>query len=244
VTFFIYLRAGRTIYEKRRQLHDFSQPEPDSEFGSVKTTEVFVTSEVMEPPRGAIGLGSMGRRDSGAGSSPRAPNAAYSVTISSSKHGNRQSQGDIGLPIQSNAAPIPRPPNAGRRRNYDLNNAAWSYTKCAILFFTAILITWIPSSANRVYSVVHAHKQSTALEYMSALVLPLQGFWNAIIYVVTSWKATKAFFSEMTCRRRSKVTELAGFRSDHFQSRPKTYDSESMTELASSRPNSNERQYR
>lgn len=74
------------------------------------------------------------------------------------------------------------------------NRASWAYTKVAVLFFSAMLITWIPSSANRVYSVVHPGEISFALEYLSSLVLPLQGFWNAVIYAVTSWAAVKQFF--------------------------------------------------
>lgn len=79
-----------------------------------------------------------------------------------------------------------------RRKAND--RASWAYTKVAVLFFTAMLITWIPSSANRVFSVVHPGKINFALEYLSALVLPLQGFWNAVIYAVTSWAAVKEVF--------------------------------------------------
>jgi len=191
----------------------------------------------------------MGRRGSEASSSPRAPpNAAYSVTISSKKYNPRESSGgDVVLPIQSNAAPLPmRTANLARRRNYELNNAAWSYTKCAVLFFTAILITWIPSSANRVYSVIHINESSVPLEFMSAFVLPLQGFWNAIIYLVTSWKACKTLWQDISFAPRPKVTELVNFRGNQdnnsgFKRSPKNYSSESMTELANSRPNSNDR---
>ncbi len=87
----------------------------------------------------------------------------------------------------------PTPPGAA----YEANNAAWSYTKCAILFFTAMLVAWIPSSANRVYSVVHTDEASLPLEYMSALVLPLQGLWNTVIYMVTSWKACKQLAADL-----------------------------------------------
>jgi hypothetical protein len=257
ITFFIYIRAGRTIYQQRKQLHNFSNSEPEpmpSNFGSVKTTEVFVTSEAAEPPRGAIGLGSMGRRGSEAGSHPRAPGAAYSVTISSNKYGRRESHSDAVLPVQEpvTAPYIQRPPvNNTRRRNFELNNAAWSYTKCALLFFTAILITWIPSSANRVYSVIHTRSASTVLEFMSAFVLPLQGFWNAVIYTVTSWKACKTFFGELTIfncgSRRAPVRELVGYRGNDVGFKvpsrggsSKNYETDSMTELANSRPSSHE----
>jgi hypothetical protein len=78
---------------------------------------------------------------------------------------------------------------AARHIAMEANRAAWSYTKVAMLFFTAMLVTWIPSSANRLYSVINGGEISAPLEYMAAFVLPLQGFWNAGIYCVTSWGA-------------------------------------------------------
>ncbi|KAK3305904.1 uncharacterized protein B0T15DRAFT_494036 [Chaetomium strumarium] len=77
------------------------------------------------------------------------------------------------------------------------NNATWQYTKCAILFFAVLLITWIPSSGNRVYSLIHRDDMSKPLFFASAFVLPLQGFWNAIIYVVTSWAACKSLWGNL-----------------------------------------------
>lgn len=269
ITFFIYIRAGSEIYKKHKQLKNFSShhdPEPlpamEDPSNSSKTTEVMVTSEVVD--HNAIDLSPLGRRGSEQSSAPRAPNAAYSVTISSSKRGfnHRESENDVVLPIQSNvtvsAPPIATraPPTANplrRRQAYEANTAAWSYTKCAILFFSALLVTWIPSSANRVYSVVHVAESSEPLEFMSAFVLPLQGFWNAIIYIVTSWKACQMLADDVLhgarAGRRPNVQELVGFpRSDNFKKMSpsrrtpsdKNYESESMTELANSRPNSHE----
>ncbi|KAK3359372.1 hypothetical protein B0T25DRAFT_96088 [Lasiosphaeria hispida] len=267
ITFFIYTRAGREIYKKHRQLREFSyshhEPEPTpgvvDPFSSSKTTEVTVTSEAFDKMGIDLSpLGSNMRRDSEAAAAPRLPNAAYSVTIQSSRRAaERESYNDVVLPIQSNvtieaqAAP-PRTANPLRRRAaYEANNATWSYTKCALLFFTAMLVTWIPSSANRVYSVVHNNQASMTLEYMSAFVLPLQGFWNAVIYVVTSWKACKTLFGRegRATRRRPKQDLIVG-RSFQMMSNgrhgskasDKTYESESMTELAGSRPNSHDRQ--
>jgi hypothetical protein len=74
--------------------------------------------------------------------------------------------------------------------------AVLSYAKCSMLFFTAMVITWLPSSANRVHSVLY-DRVSEPLEIMSAFVLPLQGFWNAVIYVVTSWTACKAIVTDV-----------------------------------------------
>lgn len=303
ITFFIYIRAGSDIYKKQKQLRDFSstthhdtEPAVKSSVGdsftSSKTTEVFVTTEVVD--KDALNLGPLGgpsagiRRGSQSTDAPKPPSAAaYSVTISSNRRPiDRQSYGDVGLPIQGGAAVDPHPTanrtgttgtgtyNPRRRAAYEANSAILSYTKCALLFFTAMLVTWIPSSANRVFSVVHNGSTSTTLEIMSAAVLPLQGVWNAIIYTVTSWKAVKMLFNgqsggngngvfrswsnrrgEQRGGRRGgagpKVQELVGVRPFQLMTggrtggrlpteKPYNYESESMTELARSRPSSND----
>ncbi|KAK3346902.1 hypothetical protein B0T25DRAFT_634228 [Lasiosphaeria hispida] len=84
------------------------------------------------------------------------------------------------------------------QRTMEAHNATWSYTKCAILFFSALLITWIPSSGNRVYSMINHGDVNKPLFFASAFVLPLQGFWNAIIYIVTSWAACKSFWGTVS----------------------------------------------
>lgn len=261
ITFSIYIRAGREIYKKHQQLKEFSfstsfhDPEPlhgfDDLFSSSKTTEVFVTTEVVDKT-GAIDLTPLGggdRRGSQISSPQKPSKAAYSVTISSHRdassnnhsnsnnNNNNNSNSNIEGHVQTSITADPkgaasntlnRPatshnknanklstivsstgghmgtgatgsgPNPLRRRAaYEASNATWSYTKCALLFFTAMLVTWIPSSANRVYSVIHPGKALIPLEYMSSAVLPLQGFWNAIIYCVTSWGACKIVWGDI-----------------------------------------------
>ncbi|KAI8713312.1 hypothetical protein NCS52_01275000 [Fusarium sp. LHS14.1] len=262
ITFFIYIRAGHTIYRKRRELDNFSSTDQDltslgDALATIKTTEVSVTTEVMSP--NAIHLQPIGRRAPDV-NSPQDTNGAYSVTISADA-----SSGDVAdvvLPIQQQqtrtSMQVPTVQRTPRRRNRELNNAAWQYTKCALLFFTAILITWIPSSANRVYAVFHTKHSSVPLEFMSAFVLPLQGFWNALIYMVTSWGACKSLLSDLRMGRRPDVTELVGgmapeisvhhhhhHRHNLSQFRANTrsnkYETESMTELANeSRPTSDD----
>lgn len=225
---------------------------------STKTTEVTVT---LEDSLETIGLATYGNGESQA---RRASPAAYSVTITSD-HNKRHSQHESSLAEQSTQpnfkVDAPPPTRNGSvaqkpRANFELNSATWSYTKCALLFFTALLVTWIPSSANRVYSLIHTGGISLPLEIMSALVLPLQGFWNAIIYIVTSWSGCKIFFSDMfqgsghpgsnhhfdgefhdrrkgAFKRSARIVHKGGA------------ESESMTELANdSRPASNEERNR
>ncbi|OAA66169.1 GPCR, family 2-like protein [Cordyceps fumosorosea ARSEF 2679] len=306
ITFFVYIRAGRTIYEKRKQLRDFhssTDPDPLSVNGdahySVRTTEVTITSEAINTADGAPAP--FGRHTAISAQPPKPSpedNRAYSIHVTSHSIGSVHSAEDVELPLQGRDEPpkpslptttpqpissfttrpqppprVPRVPNPHRRRNHELNNAAWSYTKCSILFFTVILITWIPSSANRVYSVIHKNEISIVLEFMSAFVLPLQGFWNAVIYATTSWAACKNFFQDLRYRNRPDITELvdgpstSGARGGHSEypassfptagaqksrfgagggflgasSKPtpaKPFDSESATELSTTRTNS------
>ena len=108
--------------------------------------------------------------------------------------------------------PPPTPTTTHRQRTSALeaNTAAWGYTKCCILFFLSMLITWVPSSVNRLYALVHpAAPPNFALSYVAGLVLPLTGFWNSIIYIVTSRVAVRALFVDdiapwlgLSCGRR------------------------------------------
>ncbi|KID95640.1 G-protein coupled receptor, partial [Metarhizium majus ARSEF 297] len=263
ITFSIYIRAGRTIYEKRKQLYDFHSSDPDplsvdgEALATVKRTEVMVTSEAIAEP--GITLGPMPRRDSSSADNPQNASAAYSVHISANNA--MVSDGKPVLPIPGttihHASTVQiashRLSKPARRHIHELNNAAWSYTKCAILFFTALLITWIPSSANRVYSAVHLGEVSVPLQFMSAFVLPLQGFWNAVIYAVTSWGACKNVFHDwklgwrQAVSRRMGANDATGRNHRRYKTQFKsparahvTWESESVTELARATTNSAE----
>lgn len=64
----------------------------------------------------------------------------------------------------------------------------------------------VPSSINRVYSLAHPSLISVPFAYASAVVLPLMGFWNSIIYVTTSWAAVRMLFSgELNEKRTGSV---------------------------------------
>ncbi|PKS11647.1 hypothetical protein jhhlp_001798 [Lomentospora prolificans] len=247
-TMLIYLRAGRTIYEKRKQLYNISVPESETDpYSTSKTTEVCVTTEVVEHSDGVMSStlsAERHRRQSSATTAPQQAQgmAAYSVTISTDVENQATSQGTI----QVHSGPALGGRNGlsaqQRRKNYEAHNAAWSYTKCAILFFSAILITWIPSSANRAYSVINNSQSILGLEYAASFVLPLQGLWNCLIYITTSMTGCKTYFRELGLLPTPKVKENIALRQD-FSRRdaPKKYESESMTELQlPSRPTSDD----
>jgi hypothetical protein len=78
-----------------------------------------------------------------------------------------------------------------RNRSFEskTNRGAKTYAQVAFLLFLVMLSVWVPSTANRVYGVIH-HKHNQvnfALNMAAAVVLPLQGFFNALIFIFT-WR--------------------------------------------------------
>ncbi|KAI1773930.1 hypothetical protein F4818DRAFT_452495 [Hypoxylon cercidicola] len=66
-----------------------------------------------------------------------------------------------------------------------------AYLRTSFVFAISVFVTWTPSSINRVHDLVYAERASFALNLASAVVLPLQGVWNAVIFFSTSWRALR-----------------------------------------------------
>jgi len=86
------------------------------------------------------------------------------------------------------------PVNTTRKNAIEANTAAWAYCRCAMFFFLALVITWLPATINRIYTVIYPGTTNFGLNFASALVLPCQGFWNGVIYIITTFPACKQFF--------------------------------------------------
>ncbi|KAI9780522.1 MAG: hypothetical protein M1839_006640 [Geoglossum umbratile] len=228
ITVFIYVLAGVEIYQKRRQLQKFSHPGPlevvDNPFVSTKTTKIEVTSEPAEsrnPSESSL------KHDDGIRVTPSRAYMEYSITIES-------------------GANAPKNPRIERPRTaLDANTAAWGYTRIAFLFFIALLITWVPSSVNRVYSLVHPEKSNFPLNFVASLVLPLQGFWNGLIYFTTSLPASRNLWRRIDDRLRVLMRRGPASRPDSGQNhsvdinlqprhRKANYESDSQRSLACS----------
>ncbi|KAF4589731.1 G-protein coupled receptor protein [Ophiocordyceps camponoti-floridani] len=67
-----------------------------------------------------------------------------------------------------------------------LDPVKMAYLRTSFIFGFSVLITWIPSSVNRLYTLANGGRISFTLSVASGCVLPLQGVWNAIIYLTTS----------------------------------------------------------
>jgi hypothetical protein len=118
----------------------------------------------------------------------------FSVTRGSASTGKPSFQSkQTPISLQSSG----KPPRAAQL-NINANRAAINYCKCALLFFAALLVTWVPSTVNRVYTLAHPDHPVFGMAYASGLVLPLQGFWNSIIYIFTSRQACKSLMQRIS----------------------------------------------
>lgn len=68
-----------------------------------------------------------------------------------------------------------------------------AYLRTSLLFALSVLVTWIPSSLNRIHSWLAG---GSPFEYhvSTAAVLPLQGLWNAVIFFITSWTSLSNWY--------------------------------------------------
>lgn len=218
----IYVRAGGDIYANRKRLLKMSNEYTtshistmDNPFHASKTTEISFVSEALDKnaETGMFDIGMPGNQVSKPSPVAKTP---YSVTVSTGPNPNTQLDIENAVPSDHPKAdnfelsptvhfPDPngqRPvPMQGHRAATQSDNANWAYAKVAVLFFVALMVTWIPSSANRVFSYVHPGQISLGLEFASAFVLPLQGFWNGLIYATTSIPACKSFWRELRGRK-------------------------------------------
>ncbi|CAG8951616.1 hypothetical protein HYFRA_00005416 [Hymenoscyphus fraxineus] len=198
ISLLVYLRVGIEIFQKRSELRAAIESNPKSThhtattpyipmpaFSGTRTTEVQVTSDrkhsIPSPtlerpyPRPKNDL----LRNAGH------QKEAYTITISAS-HLPRSSLPSHTTSTVSSTSPIstitPHIPFPTKRQVPAIDKIKYAYTKTALLFAISILITWVPASVNRVYGLRYPHAPSFALNVGSAVVLPLQGFWNSVIF--------------------------------------------------------------
>jgi hypothetical protein len=96
----------------------------------------------------------------------------------------------------------------------------------------------VPSTLNRLVTLVRPNNPIFGLVYVSGLVLPLQGSWNAIIYISTSWPACKAFVWRITTALNAAMAEWSILNDSCFRHEPRSNNqpagrSESVQELHS-----------
>ncbi|MCJ1442326.1 MAG: hypothetical protein MMC23_002820 [Stictis urceolatum] len=122
---------------------------------------------------------------------------------------------DYSVQVQAKEQPTRPLPDALRMRTVtrevasnEPNAEAWLYARVAILFFIALLVTWIPSSVNRLYALARPTHVNFGLNYVSSFVFPLQGFWNVLVYIITSQTACRRLWADLS--HRSRTAHLGG----------------------------------
>ncbi|KAF6235973.1 hypothetical protein HO173_005601 [Letharia columbiana] len=193
----IYLMAFRKVWNNRHQLQGFFNPFNENPFEGTVTTEVDVTTYARRDsalkPAGHNTTTAPDAELAIPGTEP-APTAGfdpYSVNVEAAPPAppHRHHRSD---PTASAAPDLLRVRALTRTAALrETNPEAWLYARVAFLFFGALLLSWVPSSANRLYALAHPARYSFGLNYAEALVLPLQGFCNALVYAVTSRSACR-----------------------------------------------------
>lgn len=182
----IYVMAFAKVWRNRHELTGIFNPFNENPFEGIITKEIDVTTHA--------------RQHSSTGAAPPEDEESGTLGVKTDDF-NPYS-------VNIEADPTQRKPSAAEMfqvrsltRNHALsetNPEAWLYARVAFLFFCSLLICWVPSSINRLYSIAHPDHLVFWLNYIETLVLPLQGFFNAIVYIVTSQTACHNLWRSMT----------------------------------------------
>lgn len=97
-----------------------------------------------------------------------------------------------------------------RSRLANLDPVKLAYLRTSFVFALSVLATWAPSSINRVYALLYPARTSYALNLAGAVVLPLQGVWNAVIFVATTWSVLRDELRELVAAAASSSSANAG----------------------------------
>ncbi|KAJ5219746.1 G protein coupled receptor family protein [Penicillium chermesinum] len=181
--FVIYGMAARVIYHNRDKLEGYLNPLNETPFGNV-VTEIKITHDerpIIEDacPQGVTDITPDGQN--------------YNIQIEAD--GAKPTD-----PAMWDVIRVREITKAAAQQAQD--QEAWLYARIAFMFFLVLLITWIPTSVNRVYTLVKPNAKNFGLNYASSFVFPLQGFWNSVIYVISSQSACRRLFSEAFGQRR------------------------------------------
>lgn len=185
----IYIMAFTKVWKNRHELSGLLNLFNENPFEGVITTEIDVTSYSRRPSE--PNTTSPDEETPGSIGSPmqEADFSPYSVNIEGQPRQDRKASAAEMFQVRS------------MTRNHalkEMNADAWLYARVAFLFFCSLLICWVPSSINRLYSIIHPNTVIFGLNYTEVFVLPLQGFFNAIIYIISSQTACRNLWRSMT----------------------------------------------
>ncbi|KAL8626981.1 hypothetical protein Q9189_007316 [Teloschistes chrysophthalmus] len=179
--FAIYIKAGLVIYRRRDALSGFLNPLNEHPFSGIVTTDIDVTIEQVSSPTHSYKANVFDKDfDQARPQGLEEGNVemdAYTVNVEANPDGRpRQGSKPEILKMREYTR------EAARQESTDVG--AWLYAR-------------IPSSVNRVYALAHPNDLNFGLNYVSALVLPMQGFLNVIVYIITSQTASRELWAAL-----------------------------------------------
>lgn len=191
----VYVTAGRVIWNNRRHLDGFLNPLNEYPFTNTITTDIEITYEERFVVKDT-------------GSKPDVCDMnddtdPYCVSIQAGRSGPQNHTPTRPLPAALRIRSLTRAAAESKP-----NTEAWLYARVAVLFFIALLITWVPSSVNRLYELVTPGAINFPLSYVSSFVFPLQGFLNAVVYIITSQRACRRLWKILWGGRRRNVARV------------------------------------
>ncbi|EEA21395.1 hypothetical protein EYB25_007339 [Talaromyces marneffei] len=215
LTFAIYARVGIDIAQKRSTLRSFNKEANMMTDDRLNKLFEIHASKVVHVTSEAVNDATANGQRQGSNIS----NSSSNVNVNSSN--NNDNSNTTAFPAYSvtvaggEAFPLPpsttstvgsasvkvSPTTSRRVPRMDISSAAFAYFKYAVLYFIALLVTWVPSTVNRVYSLFYPNDAIFGLEFVSAFVLPLQGFWNSIIYIAVSWSTVMDLVDRFRAQR-------------------------------------------
>ena len=187
----VYALAFVKGFRNRRQLSGLLNPFNEDPFAGkiMATTEITVTSCPRETSSAAPRF--RGDEEFGGFDVSCGDYEPYSITIGV----DQQNVDNNNRRANRNFTDMLRIRSMSRHMAMTQDNAdAWLYARVAFLFFCSLLICWVPSSANRIYSLIYKDKLVFWLNEFESVVLPLQGFFNTLVYVITSRTACMNLF--------------------------------------------------
>ncbi|KAK2051069.1 G-protein coupled receptor [Colletotrichum caudatum] len=85
-----------------------------------------------------------------------------------------------------------------------------AFLRVCSLFAVSVLFTWTPGTINVVYEFVKPDDASFGLHVACATVLPLQGVWNAVIFLATNWSTFRKEWAGIKCCRLVRCLDRLG----------------------------------